>query len=56
MLALFSAMGNEFAGLIAFVWDDSGRTQEHDYLKQSLGKLQGVLDTIVVTAHLTGGK
>jgi REase_DpnII-MboI len=47
--SLYSAMGNDFAGLIAFVWDDSGRSQEHDYLKQGLGKLQGVLETVVVS-------
>ena len=47
--SLYSAMGNEFSGLIAFVWDDSGRTQEHDYLKNGLRKLQGVMGTVVVS-------
>lgn len=47
--SLYSAMGNAFEGLIVFVWDDSGRIQEHDYLKNGLRKLSGVLGTIVVS-------
>ena len=47
--SLYSAMGNDFAGMIAFIWDDSGRSQGHDYLKQGLGKLQGILGTVVVS-------
>jgi REase_DpnII-MboI len=47
--SLYSAMGNDFQGLIAFIWDDSGRVQEHDYLKRGLSKLTGVISTVVVT-------
>jgi REase_DpnII-MboI len=33
----------------AFVWDDSSRSQEHDYLKQDLRKRSGVIDVVVVS-------
>lgn len=47
--SLYGALGNDCDGIIAFVWDDSGRSQEHDYLKQGLKKLKGVIGTVIVS-------
>ena len=34
--SLYNAMGNDCAGIIAFIWDDSARSHEHDYLRPGL--------------------
>jgi hypothetical protein len=47
--SLYGALGNDCDGIIPFVWDDSARSQEHDYLKQGLKKLKGVIGTVVVS-------
>jgi REase_DpnII-MboI len=46
---LYNAMGNDCAGIIPFIWDDSARSQEHDYLRQGLNKLPGIIDAVVVS-------
>jgi hypothetical protein len=47
--SLYGALGNDCDGIIPFVWDDSARSQEHDYLKQGLKKLKGVIGTVIVS-------
>ncbi|ABK18162.1 hypothetical protein Sfum_2482 [Syntrophobacter fumaroxidans MPOB] len=47
--SLYNAMGNECAGIIPFIWDDSARSQEHDYLRQGLRKLPGIIDAVIVS-------
>ena len=47
--SLYNAMGNDCAGIIAFIWDDSARSHEHDYLRQGLKKLPGILDAVVIS-------
>jgi hypothetical protein len=47
--SLYNALGNDCAGIIPFVWDDSARSQEHDYLRQGLKKLPGIIDAVVVS-------
>jgi hypothetical protein len=47
--SLYNAMGNDCAGIIAFIWDDSARSHEHDYLRQGLKKLPGIIDAIVIS-------
>jgi hypothetical protein len=42
-------MGNDCTGIIAFIWDDSARSHEHDYLRQGLRKLPGIIDAIVIS-------
>jgi hypothetical protein len=46
---LYNAMGNDCAGIIPFIWDDSARSQEHDYLRQGLKKLPGIIDSVIVS-------
>jgi len=45
---LYNAMGNDCAGIIPFIWDDSARSQEHYYLRQGLKKLPGIIDAVIV--------
>lgn len=47
--SLYNAMGNDCAGIIPFIWDDSARSHEHDYLRQGLRKLPGIIDTVVIS-------
>lgn len=47
--SLYSAMGNDCAGIIPFIWDDSARSHEHDYLRQGLKKLPNIIDAVVVS-------
>jgi hypothetical protein len=46
---LYNAMGNDCAGVIPLIWDDSARSHEHDYLRQGLRKLRGVIDAVVIS-------
>lgn len=47
--SLYGAKGNDSAGLIPVIWDDSGRSQEHDYLRQGLLKLTGIIDVVIIS-------
>jgi len=46
---LYLAEGSDYTGIIAFVWDDSRRSEEHSLLKNGLRRIQGVLDAVVVS-------
>ena len=46
---LYNAMGNDCAGIIPLIWDDSARSHEHDYLRQGLRKLPGIIDAVVIS-------
>ena len=47
--SLYNAMGNDCAGIIPFIWDDSARSHEHDYLRQGLKRLPGIIDAVVIS-------
>jgi hypothetical protein len=47
--SLYRGMGNDCDGVIPFIWDDSSRSQEHDYLKAGLKKLPGIIDAVVIS-------
>lgn len=47
--SLYNAMGNDCRDIVVFIWDDSSRSHEHDYLKHGLKKLPGITDVIVVS-------
>lgn len=47
--SLYNAMGNDCRDIVVFIWDDSARSHEHDYLKQGLRKLPGITDVVVVS-------
>lgn len=48
-VSLYRALGNECGGIVAFIWDDSARSHEHDYLRQGLKKLPGLIDAVIVS-------
>lgn len=47
--SLYLAKGSQYTSIIPFVWDDAGRSHEHDYLLQGLRKLNGILDGVIVS-------
>lgn len=46
--SLYLRGGSDYAGLVAFVWDDSRRTEEHHLLRNGLLELTGVVGAVVV--------
>lgn len=46
--SLYLKDGSDYTGLIAFVWDDSRRTEEHPMLVAGLTDIRGVLGAVVV--------
>jgi hypothetical protein len=44
--SLYSAMGNDCAGIVPVIWNDSARSHEHDYLRQGLRKLPNIIDAV----------
>lgn len=47
--SLYSAMGNDCAGIVTVIWDDSARSHEHDYLRRGLKKLPNIIDAVVIS-------
>jgi len=41
--------GSGYASIIAFIWDDAARTEEHAELRQGLLRVRGVVDAIVLS-------
>lgn len=41
--------GSGYASIIAFIWDDASRTEEHAELRQGLLRVRGVVDAIVLS-------
>jgi hypothetical protein len=41
--------GSGYRHIIAFVWDDAARTEEHPELRQGLMRIRGVRDVIVIS-------
>ena len=41
--------GSPYKHIIAFIWDDSCRTEEHKYMENGLKQLSGVIDAIVIS-------
>jgi hypothetical protein len=40
--------GSSYTSIIAFIWDDAARTEEHAELRQGLLRIRGVVDAIVL--------
>ena len=40
--------GSGYTNIIAFIWDDAARTEEHAELHQGLLRIRGVIDAIVL--------
>jgi hypothetical protein len=45
---LYLAKGSDYTGIVAFVWDDTRRTEQHSLLIRGLTTLDGVIDAVVV--------
>jgi hypothetical protein len=46
---LYLATGSKYKAIVAFIWDDSRRTEEHDMLIKGLRQINGITDAIVVS-------
>lgn len=47
--SLYLSAGTEYSGIIAFVWDDSRRNEEHSLLQDGLCQIRGVLGAVIVS-------
>jgi len=47
--SLYLAEGSPHEQMIAFIWDDSCRTEEHDLLDSGLKTLPGIFDVVIVS-------
>ena len=47
--SLYLAEGSPHEQMIAFIWDDSCRTEEHRLLKSGLKNLKGIFDVVIVS-------
>ncbi len=47
--SLYLADGSDYSGIVAFVWDDSRRSEEHPLLRDGLLKIKGILGAVVVS-------
>jgi hypothetical protein len=47
--SLYLSAGTDYSGIIAFVWDDSRRNEEHSLLREGLCQIRGVLGAVIVS-------
>lgn len=48
-VGLYLKEGSDYSGVIAFVWDDSRRVEQHALLQDGLRQIRGVLGAVVVS-------
>src|SRR5208282_25921 len=46
--SLYLKEGTDYSGIVAFIWDDSRRTEEHALLRNGLREIRGILDAVIV--------
>jgi hypothetical protein len=46
---LYRRVGSNYDRMIAFVWDDSASTEQHDELRQGIKQMPGVVEAVVVS-------
>ena len=46
---LYLVDGSSYSYILAFVWDDSRRSEQHDLLRSGLRQLRGVVDALIVS-------
>jgi REase_DpnII-MboI len=47
--SLYLAEGSAYHQILAFIWDDSCRSEEHDYMCRGIGQLSGITDSIIIS-------
>ena len=47
--SLYLAKGSNYHQILAFIWDDSCRSEEHDYMRNGLCQLRGITDSIIIS-------
>lgn len=47
--SLYLVDGSSYSQIVAFIWDNSCRSQEHDYMRNGLRQLRGIVDSVVMS-------
>lgn len=47
--SLYLVNNSSYRQIIAFIWDDSCRSQEYEYMRNGLRQLRGIVDAVVVS-------
>ncbi len=47
--SLYLSAGTDYSGIIAFVWEDSRRIEEHPLLRKGLRRIRGILAAVIVS-------
>ncbi|MEO0519218.1 MAG: hypothetical protein AAF171_18160 [Cyanobacteria bacterium P01_A01_bin.116] len=47
--SLYLAKDSDYHQILAFIWDDSCRSEEHDYMRNGLRQLHGIAEVITVS-------
>jgi hypothetical protein len=48
-LSLYLVNGSSYRNIIAFIWDESCQSQEHDLLRSGLKQLPGIVDAVIMS-------
>ncbi len=46
---LYLVENSSYSQIVAFIWDDSRRSEQHDLLRVGLRQLRGVVDAVIVS-------
>jgi len=47
--SLYLSAGTDYSGIIAFIWDDSRRNEEHSLLQNGLRQIRGIFDAVIIS-------
>ena len=47
--SLYLVPGSRYSEIIAFIWDDTARTNQHDEMVRAIKQIDGVSDAVVVS-------
>lgn len=47
--SLYLSSSSNYKNIIAFIWDDANRSEQHEFMIQGLKRLPGVIDAIVIS-------
>lgn len=48
-VSFYRAQGSQWKHIVPFIWDDGRRTETHDTIRHGLAKLDGIVDTIIIS-------
>ena len=51
--SLYLTSNSNYKSIIAFIWDDARRSEQHEFMIQGLKQLPGVIDAVVISRPST---